>query len=386
MAEQPDLAVLKFGGSSFIELTDYQRVARYADGRAAADTRVLVVVSGMSGTTGRLLEAARAIDPALQPEVQDQILATAEMLSASFLRAALEARGRRATDLWAEHLGIVATGPATRAQIAEIDPTPIRDALRSCQVVVVAGGQAARPDGRITMLGRNSSDLTAVALAAMLGAATCEIFSDVPGVYSADPYLVPSAALMSRVSYAQCVAMAASGAKVLHTGAVLAARAAGLTITCRALSPDGQAATGTVIGMETSDATAVVGASRIQLVRLRNAHTADTGIMAATKAGLVPVRVADPSGTLLAVAGAGADLADVLDQAGIAGTVVDGFGLVSSITPTGQASRELVPLAMIDARVREIHARAGNQWPDQPFRPPAARMSPHSDLLAGKRQ
>src|SRR5260370_25613633 len=154
-ADREDVAVLKFGGSSFIELSDYRRVGGYLISRAES-ARVLVVVSGMSGTTGRLLEAAQSIDPGLEPEVQDQILATAEMLSASFLRAALARLGCPAIDLWAPQIGIQSTGPATRAEVSDVDPGPVRRALATYPVVVVTGGQAVTDQGRITMLGRNS--------------------------------------------------------------------------------------------------------------------------------------------------------------------------------------------------------------------------------------
>lgn len=389
-ADVADVAVLKFGGSAFIELSDYRRVAGYLTDRIAeTGTRVLVVVSGMSGTTGRLLEAAESIDPALQPEVQDQILATAEMVSASFLRAALAWRGCQAIDLWAPQIGIHSTGQATRAQITGIDPEPVREALSRHPVVVVAGGQAVRPDGRITMLGRNSSDLTAVALAAMLGAGSCEIFSDVPGVYSADPYIVPMAALMPSISYAQCAAMSASGAKVLHGGSVLAASSTGLTITCRTLSADhgaAEAVTGTVVGTVSSQSDAVVGTSRVQLARLRHAQMAEAGVAAAALAGLTAVQVRDADGVVLAVAGAAIGLDDVLGKAEIDATAIAGLGLVSVISPAGHADRELVPLAEVNDRVRELHCAAGLARADQAAFQPAVRKSPHSGLLAGERR
>jgi aspartate kinase len=394
MAEGPDVAVLKFGGSSFVELSDYQRVAGYLAGRIADGCSALVVVSGMSGTTGRLLEAARAIDPALQPEVQDQILATAEVVSASFLRAALAAAGCSATDLWAPQLGITGTGPAANAQIAGIDPAPVTAALASHQVVVVAGGQAVRPDGRIVMLGRNSSDLTAVALAAMLGVPACEVFSDVPGVYTADPHIVPSATLMSRVSYAQCAAMAASGAKVLHTGSVLAARAARLRITCRSLPAGGgpaDAVTGTVVSAEPSHVAAVVGARHVQLARLPDPGVTAAAVAAARQASLVPVCVPERDSVVIAVAAAvpGAEgLAGALAAAGITSTAIDGLGLVSVISQAGRAVRELVPLSRLDERVAEVHActaSAAGHWPAVLRHPlPAPRKSPHSGLLTGE--
>ncbi|MDQ1659906.1 MAG: aspartate kinase [Cryptosporangiaceae bacterium] len=238
------IGVLKFGGSSFLGLDGYGSVARYLADRVAAGERLVCVVSAMSGTTGRLLEAARALDPDLEPEVQDEILATGEMVSAGFLRAALRAEGISALSLCAPQLGLRSDGPELTAAGAG----PVRSALASHSVVVVAGGQAIDGGGRVRMLGRNRSDLTAVVLAAALQLPGCEIFSDVAGVYTADPYVVPSARLLPGVSYAQCEAMAAAGAKVLHGASVAVAREHAVRISCRALV-DGEAVTGSVIGL-----------------------------------------------------------------------------------------------------------------------------------------
>src|SRR5260370_36593240 len=144
----------------------------------------------MSGTTGRLLEAAQSIDPGLEPEVQDQILATAEMLSASFLRAALARLGCPAIDLWAPQIGIQATGPATRAEVSDVDPGPVRRALATYPVVVVTAGQAVTDQGRIAMPGRNGANFTASSVAAALRTARREIFSDAPVVHCAAPLVI----------------------------------------------------------------------------------------------------------------------------------------------------------------------------------------------------
>ncbi len=386
MPDSDAIAVLKFGGSSFIELSDYNQVAGYLAGRVAAEgIRAVVVVSGMSGTTGRLLESARSIDPQLQPEVQDQILATAEMISASFLRAALAAAGCPAIDLWASQIGIRTDRTATRARIVDIDPAPVRRAIGRYRIVVVAGGQAAHEGGRITMLGRNSSDLTAIVLAAALGLDSCEIFSDVPGVFSADPHVVTAAAPIARVSYEQCAAMATSGAKVLHTGSVCAAQEAGIAILCRRLELNPgppAAATGTIVSDTAGTTMAVVGNRRGRLLRMHDADKTNAALTAARRASFAAVAVPDDRSVAVAAPGDAIDLQDVLREAGIATSVITGLGLVSVVAPSGRADRRLVPLADIDDVVRELHARLHRaQAPNGP--PPAIRRSPHSGLLAG---
>ncbi|MEC3956376.1 hypothetical protein VMT65_25280 [Nocardia sp. CDC153] len=329
-----DITVVKFGGSCFIDLDDYTAVAGYLAALVSADgpsnRRAVAVVSAMSGTTGRLLEAARTLDPGLRAPAQDHILATGEMVSASFLRAALDARGCAATDLWAGQNGLGSDGQATRARIISMDPRPLLDALRAHRVVVVAGGQATDATGRVTMLGRNSSDLTAVAIAAMLGVDRCEIFSDVPGVFTADPHLVPAAQLMPELSYRQCAAMSLAGAKVLHHDSVRMAEAHGVRIECRALTPGDVggalvAATGTVVG---------TGSGRVAVVTDR--------------------RRLDPIGE---------------------------YGLVSVIDTDGRARSSVVGLAELDSVANALHARLVESGaPATEFVRPK-RRSNHSDLL-----
>ncbi|WP_157392021.1 amino acid kinase family protein [Nocardia terrae] len=324
-----DIAVAKFGGSCFLDLADYTAVAGYLSHSVGErpDRRVVAVVSAMSGTTGRLLEAARSIDPELRAQAQDHILATGEMVSASFLRAALDARGCPAVELWAGQNGLGSDGQATRASIVSMDARPLLDALRHHRVVVVAGGQATDSTGQVTMLGRNSSDLTAVAIAAMLGLDRCEIFSDVPGVFTADPYIVPAAELMPELGYRQCAAMSAAGAKVLHQDSVRLAETHGVRIECRALTPADAggalvAATGTVVG---------VGRGRTAVVTRRR--------------------------------------------------LTDGYGLVSVIDADGGAQTTVVPLPELDSLANALHARiSGSSTPAARFAGEKRRSS-HSDLL-----
>ena len=384
---RPDYQVVKFGGSSFLELADYRRIAAALVQRLAAGDadRLVVVVSGMSGTTGKLLEAATQIDPALEPAVQDEVLATAEMVSSSFLRAALHAEGCPSLDLWAPQLGFRSDSLATRARIVDIDPRPAVEALRTHPVVVVAGGQAVDPGGRITMLGRNSSDLTAVAMAAALGARRCEIFSDVAGVYTADPYVVPSARLLANLSYRQCAAMSASGAKVLHWGSVRYAESHGVEIVCRPVD-DVSAGAGTrpstVVGAGRGSTT-VVGDRRAQIYATDRPVSAGS-LGALRDGGLTVVRAGGEAGSVLAFTGNEVGVAEALERASLKAARLEDAALLSTVRPDGEAHRRVVGAEDIDAEVCALHEDLYGQDPPAADRPARTkRRSAHSGLLAG---
>ncbi len=385
---RPDYQVVKFGGSAFLELADYRRIAAALVQRLAAGdtTRLVVVVSGMSGTTGKLLEAATQIDPALEPAVQDEVLATAEMVSSSFLRAALHAEGCPSLDLWAPQLGFRSDSLATRARIVDIDPRPAVEALRMHRVVVVAGGQAVDPGGRITMLGRNSSDLTAVAMAAALGARRCEIFSDVAGVYTADPYVVPSARLLANLSYRQCAAMSASGAKVLHWGSVRYAESHGVEIVCRAVddvSAGDSCTRPSTVGGAGGGSTTVVGDRRAQIYATDRPVSAGS-LGALRDGGLTVVRAGGEAGSVLAFTGNEVGVAEALERASLKAARLEDAALLSTVRPDGEAHRRVVRAEDIDAEVCALHDDLYGQDPpaaDQPAR--TKRRSAHSGLLAG---
>ncbi|MFF7838425.1 hypothetical protein ACFZC6_06370 [Streptomyces ossamyceticus] len=226
--------VLKFGGSAFADLDGYHRVARYAVRRSADEERPLVVVvSAMSGTTGRLQQTLDALAADPPASAAAMLLTTGETVSVALLTAALDARGVAAHPIPAAGTGLLAEGPPDRATVTSADATALSRALADGRIAVVPGGQAVDARGRTVMLGRNSSDLSAVATAAMLGADTCELFSDVPGVCTADPYLVPEARTLSRISYEGVRRMSRHGAKVVHEGAVRWAERAGVRVWCR---------------------------------------------------------------------------------------------------------------------------------------------------------
>jgi aspartate kinase len=249
--------VLKFGGSSFRTLDDYRGVAALLlrlleqGGR-----RLVVVVSAMYGETDRLLQAGVSLNAGMSGQARDALITTGEVISASLLRVAVESLGVGVVSLDGHQCGIRSDSEATKARISAVDPRPLRRALEAHRIVVVTGAQAVDASGWITMLGRNSSDLTAVAIAAALNAGTCEILSDVPGVYSGDPYIHPDARLLPRLSLDQLIDMSVSGAKVIHHGAAAYARRTGCRIICRATRAAD--VIGTIVDSDAPTAPAVV--------------------------------------------------------------------------------------------------------------------------------
>ncbi|MCW1412949.1 uridylate kinase [Rhizobium sp. 1AS11] len=239
--------VLKFGGSSFQRPADFLRVASHVAGRlAAGEKKIIAVVSAMSGTTDNLNAVMLDVNRHPIPSNLDAALATGEMLSACLLEAAVSGLGIPVTSLNGYSLGIRSNSDFGRASVESLDPNPLKAALQENNVVIAAGGQAIDPSGKLTFLGRNSSDLTAIVIAAMLGERSCEIYSDVPGVYTADPYLIPGAQLLPKIAYGIIARMSRHGAKVLHHRAVDYAEKHAITITCKSLTSDG-AVTGTIV-------------------------------------------------------------------------------------------------------------------------------------------
>ncbi len=230
--------VLKFGGSAFLDPSGYGRVADYVASRLAdAAAGAVVVVSAMSGTTGKLQETLHTVNATPPPAVTAMMLTSGEQVSVALLVAAFNARDVPAVGLPAAKLGFLAEGPADRARLFSIEPGSLLKALESAPVVVVPGGQAIEAGGAVVMLGRNSSDLSAVAAAVAVRAEVCERFSDVPGVCSADPYLVPGARTLPLVDYDTMGMLAASGAKVIQGQAVHWAREHRIAIKCHSLPP-----------------------------------------------------------------------------------------------------------------------------------------------------
>jgi aspartate kinase len=219
------LVVQKFGGSSLADADRIRRVARRIARERAAGADLVVVVSAMGDTTDELLSLAAAITEQPDERELDMLLATGEHQSATLVSMALHALGVKAISLSGPQAGITTDGRYGKARIASIEPARVRRELDEGKVVIVAGFQG-RAEGEdqaaadITTLGRGGSDTTAVALAARLGADRCQIFTDVRGIYTADPRLAPAARQLAIIGYEEMLELAHQGAQVMQTRAV----------------------------------------------------------------------------------------------------------------------------------------------------------------------
>jgi aspartate kinase len=218
------VVVQKYGGTSVGTIARIRAVAERVQRTRHAGHDVVVVVSAMAGETDRLLQLAYEVSPLPDTREVDMLLATGEMVSIALLAMALKEAGCRAASFTGTQGGIVTDTVHTRARIKQIAATRVRQALDAGVVPVVAGFQGISEAQDFTTLGRGGSDLTAVALAAALPADICEIYTDVDGVYSADPHLVPNARRLTRVSYDEMLELARLGAKVLQARSVLFAK------------------------------------------------------------------------------------------------------------------------------------------------------------------
>ncbi len=233
------LIVQKYGGSSVADPEKIKNVARRVAESAAPDHRVVVVVSAMGKTTDGLLALASAITSNPDPREMDMLLATGEQVTIGLLAMALQSLGRPACSFTGSQVGLYTDEVHTSARITRITAERISAALDAGKIVVVAGFQGMTEKGDITTLGRGGSDLTGVALAAALKADVCEIFTDVDGVYTADPNVVPDARKLARVSYDEMLEMASLGAKVLQSRSVEFAKKYGVSVHVRStFKPD----------------------------------------------------------------------------------------------------------------------------------------------------
>jgi len=225
------LLVQKYGGTSVANLERIQRVAdRVAESRRQGN-RLVVVVSAMSGVTDGLLRMAKEIDREPHEREMDLLLSTGEQTTTALLAMALHARGVDAVALTGAQAGIVTDGTHTR--ISNVTPSAVRNHLKAGRVVIVAGFQGQTMQGQITTLGRGGSDLTAIALAAVLQAARCEIYTDVDGVYTADPRTEPKARKIGEISYDEMLELASTGAKVMQARSVEFAKKFGVVFEVR---------------------------------------------------------------------------------------------------------------------------------------------------------
>jgi len=214
------LVVQKYGGTSVGDVGRIQRVARRIVEVKRAGHDVVVVMSAMAGETDRLLQLAHEITESPNERELDVILATGEQVAIGLLSLAIQACGAKARSFTGTQVRILTDNVHTKARILNIDVERIRQALREGKIAIVAGFQGVSAEEEVTTLGRGGSDLTAVALAAALSADVCEIYTDVEGVYTADPSLVPTARKLPRISYEEMIEMASLGARVLQARAV----------------------------------------------------------------------------------------------------------------------------------------------------------------------
>jgi aspartate kinase len=241
------IIVMKFGGTSVADAERIKHAARRIVARREAGYRVVAVLSARGKTTDELIAMAEEVSPVPDPREMDMLLSTGERISCALCAMAINDLGHEALSLTGSQAGIVTDTSHTKARILDVRADRITAALDQEKIVLVAGFQGVSTSHDVTTLGRGGSDTTAVAVAAALGAEVCEIYTDVAGVYSADPRIVPDARKLPVLSFEEMLEMSASGAGVLQLRAVEYARNHGVRIHCRSSFEDGP---GTVVVSE----------------------------------------------------------------------------------------------------------------------------------------
>lgn len=356
------IVVQKFGGSSVADATKIKAVAARVKARRETGAQLVVVVSAMGDTTDELLGLARQIATDPPRRELDMLLTCGERISMALLSMALHELGVPAISFTGSQSGIITDESHAQARIVEVRPSRIEEGLRDGKVVIVAGYQGVSRQKEVTTLGRGGSDTTAVALAAALGA-DCEIYSDVDGIFSADPRIVPSAKKLESLSHEEMQELAAAGAKVLNAQAVEFAREKGIVIHARSTHGAGtgtrveaHAPLGRVKGVTCESDLWVLDAAAkpAQVLELLDAR-AIKGRTLVSHAGSawIVVPLADVHGP--------AALKSDLVTAGI--TVHDGFGTVTCVGTGLNADwsvlrRALAVAAAEGAQVSGTHASA----------------------------
>lgn len=226
----PSIIVQKYGGSSVASVSAIKKVAELIKARVLSGQRLCVVVSAMGKTTDQLLQQAKEISPEPSRRELDMLLTCGERASMALLAMALVEIKVPCVSLTGSQSGIITNNVHSDARIVEVKPTRVLAELQDGKVVIVAGFQGVSVDKEITTLGRGGSDTTAVALAAALNAESCEIYSDVAGIFSADPNVVTDAVLLESIDYDHMIEMAKNGAKVMNEQAVRIAKEKGIVI------------------------------------------------------------------------------------------------------------------------------------------------------------
>ena len=249
------LIVQKYGGTSVGNTDRIKNVAARVAKYHARGDKVVVVVSAMSGVTDGLIKLAKEIAPLPSEREMDMLLATGEQQTIALTAIALQTLGVPAVSMTGAQAGIVTDGVHTKAKIHNITPKQVHEKLKGGNVVIVAGFQGKTREGQITTLGRGGSDLTAIALAAALEADLCQIYTDVDGVYTTDPRIVPNAKKLQEISYDEMLELASLGAKVMQSRSVEFAKKFGVVFEVRSSLNDNP---GTIVKEETKSMEGVV--------------------------------------------------------------------------------------------------------------------------------
>jgi aspartate kinase len=238
-ANVSEILVMKFGGTSVADAERIKRAARRIVEKREGGASVVAVLSARGKTTDELIAMAEEVSPQPHPRELDMLLSTGERISCALCAMAINDLGHHAISFTGSQAGIVTDTWHTKARIIDVRAERIKAALAEDRIVLVAGFQGISTSADITTLGRGGSDTTAVAVAAALGASECEIYTDVPGVFSADPRIVPDARMLPYVSFEEMLELSASGAGVLQLRSVEYARNHGVRIHCRSSFEEG---------------------------------------------------------------------------------------------------------------------------------------------------
>jgi aspartate kinase len=266
--------VQKYGGSSTADLDKLRRIARMIADIKGQNIDIAVVVSAMGKTTDELVMMARSVSPKPPRREMDMLLSTGERITMSLLCMALHELGLDAVSLTGSQAGIITNDRHNNAQVIEVRPFRVQDEMANGKVVIIGGFQGVSYKRDITTLGRGGSDTTAVALAAALDAQRCEIYSDVDGVYTADPSMVADARHLPQVSYPVMQEMSMAGAKIMHAHAVQFAKEKNIAIYARSTFEPGRESvirrlsSGTISGVQ-----AVVSEKKVERIRLVGVDT-----------------------------------------------------------------------------------------------------------------
>jgi aspartate kinase len=342
------LIVAKFGGSSVADAAGILRVAKRIADTKRAGNEVVVVVSAMGDTTDDLIDLAKQVSPNPPGRELDMLLTAGERISMAVLAMAINDLGYEARSYTGSQAGLITDSTHGKARIVDVTPGRIQEALRENAIPIVAGFQGVSQDTKdITTLGRGGSDLTAVALAAALYADVCEIYTDVDGIFSADPRLVPKARQVPRITYDEMMELAAAGAKVLHLRCVEYAKRFDLPIHVRSSFSDKE---GTFVIADLSDQSKVkklskVGAIMEQPIIAGVAH--DLGDAKITVVG-VPDRPGMAAAIFQAVADAGINMDMIVQNVSVRES---GATDVTFTCPRADAAKAELALRRIEKEV-----------------------------------